>query len=244
MPFASGPITKLFVKAKDAPDQYGNTHRAAVKIGDNDFWIGLGDLKGDKITVQMGAKNWVELTEGSIVEFLYTEKPGNNGNVFRDAKRSGVKVLELAPSGSSAPTSPSKPSTTTTPAASPSSGPTPRTGGSSNGTDWAKKDAGIEAGHAVNGAVAIVAASIAAGVEYEDDGLQAIAELARDIHRITREFQNEILAGSLSPKVAPIVPKVEAVAASKPTTAPKPKTKPAPEPVAAESWEEEEITPF
>jgi hypothetical protein len=238
MAYAKGKISKIFIKAKDAPDQYGNTHRAAVKIEEvGDFWIGMGDLKGDKLTVQMGAKNWVELTEGSVIEFMYTEKEGNNGNVFRDAKRSGVKVLELAPGGSPKPAA-SRPATSGAPATPSAS--TARTGASS-GPDWAKKDAGAAASASVDKAIAYLTATNAfpEGTTQQED-IAKIKAVAREMQWIVLELANEILVGNATPKPNPVAPVAAQPTTSKPPTT-KPKNPPkVEEPVTEASWENED----
>jgi hypothetical protein len=238
MGYAVGQIKRVFVKEMP-PDNYENTARYSIQL-DNDEWYSLGTGKSATLSAPLKGKEYAALYEGSTVEFLFSERTGSDGKVYKEAKRSALKVTDWAPkpsgNASNAPTSPSKPSTATTPTASPSSGSTARTGGSSNGTDLSKKDAGIEAGHAVNGAVALMAAN-GSSQWPEEEVRNELSRLARIIHSETRKLQNEILAG---PKAAPVEPKVEAVAPPKPTTAPKPKAKPAPEPVAAESWEEEE----
>jgi hypothetical protein len=244
MAYAKGTVTAIFVKEKPEADQYGNTHRAAIKVDDGE-WIGLGDMKGPKLTVKSGPKEYRELTKGSIVEFMYREKEGNNGNVFRDGKRSEVKVLEWAAAEPSTATA-ARPATTAQ--ASPSTAPVARSTGSS-GPDWNKKDAGIEAGHAVNGAVAIVAALIGNNTFTTNEAApieHAIKSWARTIHAATRELQGEVLRGEVQKSYESAAPVVKQEA-TKPTATTKPKPTPKPEPaVTAESWEEpgDDDTPF
>lgn len=251
MAYIKGTVTAIFVKEKPAPDQYQNTHRAAIKVDDGE-WISLGDMKGPKLTLPSGPKEYRELTKGSVVEFMYDEKPGNNGNVFRDAKRSKVKVLEWAEKGAESASAP-RPATSGA-SSSPSAAqsvPARSTGGST-GPDWNKKDAGIEAGHAVNGAVAIVAALIGSNTFKTNEAApieHAIKGWARTIHAATRELQNEVLSGTVQKSYeAPAATALVATTSAPAASGAKPKTVPpkAPEPVTEASWEEgeDETTPF
>lgn len=223
----SGTVTKVFVKELPTPDTYENTHKASIKVDDGE-WINLGGMKGPKLTVRDG-KGWKELTEGCVVEFLYKERPGNNGMVFRDAKRSEVKVLEWATGGSQSVSKPA-PAATTAPKA-PNASPAPTGRSSGGGTDWAKKDAGAAASASVDKAIAVLTATgaFADGFTYDQ-----IKNVARGMQNLVLELADEIQHG---PKTTP--PPAEK---PKPATKPAPQSKPKPAPKSEAERDEELAT--
>jgi hypothetical protein len=240
---ASGIVTKIFVKELPQPDTYQNTHRASIKIDDGE-WIGLGTMKGPKLTINTKGKEWVELTEGSRVEFLFTSRTGSDGKTYLDAKRSGIKVLEWAEKGSSAPEAPSQPSTAPSGAPKPASASPARTSGSSGGgPDWARKDAGAAASASVDKALAYFAIT---GFDnsFHTTRLREIADVARDMQKIVLELAEEILHPA-TPSLPE--PKTSAPVKPAPKRAEAPRTKAKPEPAVNNkepSWEEEEEGTF
>ena len=68
MPHLSGSIEAISVKPLAQPDNYGNTFRASIKIGED--WLSYGTLKKDAINVKNGSE-WVEVQKGMGVEFMY-----------------------------------------------------------------------------------------------------------------------------------------------------------------------------
>jgi hypothetical protein len=237
MPFLSGVVEKVFSKEKPEPDQFGNGFRHAMRIEGHDFWIGLGDGKKAEVTVKDG-KSFRALTEGSKVEFLYTERAGNNGNVFRDAKKTGIKVLEWGEGSNQAsqhapPSRGQAASAAAAPASKPASASAARTGasGGSGGTDWVRKDAGAAASASIDKAIRyLTATGLLDGMvaDYDD-----ILKVAREMNRLTTTLLEEILNGGIKVETPAPVAQVE--------TPPTPKAaakKAAPAPV--KTWEEED----
>lgn len=96
MPHAQGQVEAISAKVMPEPDKFGNTHRYSVKIGED--WYSFGQGKRDTISLKDGS-NWVELTKGTTVEFMYTL----NGD-FRNVKRGDVKLVGApAPASQAAP---------------------------------------------------------------------------------------------------------------------------------------------
>jgi hypothetical protein len=230
MPFLSGVVEKVFSKEKPELDQFGNGFRHAIRIEGHDFWIGLGDGKKAEVTVKDG-KSFRALTEGSKVEFLYTERPGSNGNVFRDAKKTGIKVLEWGEGSNQAsqhapPSRGQAASTAAAPASKPASASAARSSGS-GGTDWAAKDAGSAASASVDKALVYL------NYKGEDYDYDDILREAREMQRIVKALAAEILAGNTA--TVTTTAKVETPA---PTVTPE-ATKPKPAPAPVKTWEQE-----
>lgn len=70
MPHLAGSIEAISIKPLAQPDNYGNTFRASLKIGED--WLSYGTLKKDAINVKDGS-NWVEVQKGMAVEFMYKQ---------------------------------------------------------------------------------------------------------------------------------------------------------------------------
>ena len=87
MPFIEGTVDFVSVKELPQPDQYGNTHRSSIKIGED--WFSTGSVKKPELTVKHNG-GWSAVTKGAKVEFRYTE----NGN-FKNVKRSDIAILEM-----------------------------------------------------------------------------------------------------------------------------------------------------
>lgn len=87
MPFIEGTVEFVSVKELPQADQYGNTHRSSIKIGDD--WFSTGSVKKPELTVKHNG-GWEAVTKGAKVEFRYTE----NGN-FKNVKRADIAILEM-----------------------------------------------------------------------------------------------------------------------------------------------------
>ena len=211
----TGKVEAVSTKPLDQEDKYGNTHRASIKLDDGN-WYSMGSLKSNVLTVQDDNKKWQPLGVGSEVLIKYEE----NGN-FRNSSRGQMTILDLVvgereSSSKPAPaqsTSTSKPSTTY------------------GGTNWAEKDAGIQAGHAVNGAIQILKENLNGNLNGDK-----VLQVAREIHAITRQLQKEILDPPSVPD--PPSPGPPSPASKKPAA--KSKKEPAELPA---DWEDEEL-PF
>ena len=86
MPLATGTVEAVSLKPLNAPDQYENTHRMSVKIGDD--WFSFGSTKGSSYV----NKNVTNLSKGDVVELMYDQ----NGD-FKNVKRATVQVTSSAP---------------------------------------------------------------------------------------------------------------------------------------------------
>jgi hypothetical protein len=204
---AQGKVQQVFVKALAEPDKYGKTHRASIKL-DDDQWYGMGTIKGENLSVQDDDGKWVPLGVGSEVILKYEQ----NGE-YRNSSRSDMMVLNLVVGEKK---SYEKKAT-----------------GSSNNTgsgsvDWSKRDAGIEAGHAINGAIQLICHGKTGSAE-------SLIDVAIRIHQDTRELQRRIMAKELSAPIA----KDEAPA-KKPAVSKKKAAESEPE---ASEWIDDEI-PF
>lgn len=187
-----GKVEQVFIKAMDKADRYENTHRVSIKLDDGE-WYQMGGSKYPNFTVQDDDGKWKELGVGSEVLIKYEQ----NGD-WKNSSRGKMTVLELVEGDSSSKSSSASTAST----------------GSSGGGGYAKRDAGIEAGHAINNAVAILNAK-QAGIFTTKE----LLEKAREIHAATRNLQYDILEGSTTeaekkpatkPKSQPKVEEVEA----------------------------------
>ena len=98
MPHLAGNIEAISIKPLAQPDNYGNTFRASLKIGED--WLSYGTLKKDAINVKMGS-DWVQVAKGMEVEFMYKQ----NG----DFKNIDKKSFTVTDATSSAPPPSSQP---------------------------------------------------------------------------------------------------------------------------------------
>ena len=104
MPAINGKVEFLSIKEMAKPDNYENTHRASIKIGDN--WYSYGTIKKDVINIKTG-DSWTQLAKGMEVEFMYDQN-GDFANIkkktFSITDASGAvapaPVQQQAPSGS------------------------------------------------------------------------------------------------------------------------------------------------
>jgi len=77
MPAINGTVEFLSIKEMAKPDNYENTHRASIKIGDS--WYSYGTIKKDKVNIKTG-DSWTELAKGMEVEFMF-DQSGDFANI-------------------------------------------------------------------------------------------------------------------------------------------------------------------
>lgn len=241
MPFVSGSIQQIQARALDAPDQYDNTHKLALKI--NDTYYDFGGAKGERFSVKKG-QNWVDLDVGDEVEFQYTTRD-YNGKTYFNAKRSQVTLV--AKGSGKAPEAPTpKPATGAASHAPPASVTAPRA--SSGGTDWARKDAGAAASASIDKAIRYF--GIVGFPEVNpphgdfNRNMEAILNVARHMNRLTTTLLEEILTGP--PKAVETPAPVSKAETSVPKPAARaPAKKAAPRDTMASvgenRWEDEEL---
>lgn len=125
------------ISAKDLPngeDQWGNTCRLSIKVGED--WIGIGTAKKPEVNIKEGA-GWHKLAKGDTIAVVVEE----NGQ-WLNAKRGDIKVKAKGNGGASpARTSGGSAATRTAPTANAS-------------VDWARKDAGAAASASIDKALA------------------------------------------------------------------------------------------
>lgn len=196
MKLIEGVVERVNFKDIDE-DQWGNTCRASIKIGDD--WIGLGTAKKHEINLKEGA-GWYKLKEGDKIAIV-AEESEYNGKVYLNGQRKTIKVLSKGATGSSQTAAKSSSSVTKT--GQSTSQPSSAHGG---GTDWARKDAGAAASASIDKALAFFA--LAKEVPHNND----ILDKAREFQQMVRTLADEILAGpakveEAKPAVEPEKPK-------------------------------------
>lgn len=87
MPFKSGTIEAVSIKAMPAPDKYANTFRASFKIEEE--WYSYGAIKKETINVK-NKDEWIQLSKGMEIEFQFDE----NGD-FKNVKKTTLGVLNI-----------------------------------------------------------------------------------------------------------------------------------------------------
>ena len=95
MPAINGTVEFLSIKEMAKPDNYENTHRASIKIGDK--WYSYGTIKKDKVNIKTG-DSWTELQKGMEVEFMYDQ----NGD-FANIKKKTFSITDASGAVASAP---------------------------------------------------------------------------------------------------------------------------------------------
>jgi hypothetical protein len=70
MPNTSGAVDVVNIKEMPAADNYGNTHRASLKIVGEDKWYSYGTIKKPEINIKTNGE-WSKLQKGMQVEFMY-----------------------------------------------------------------------------------------------------------------------------------------------------------------------------
>ena len=95
MPAINGTVEFLSIKEMAKPDNYENTHRASIKIGDK--WYSYGTIKKDKVNIKTG-DSWTELQKGMEVEFMFDQ----NGD-FANIKKKTFSITDASGAVASAP---------------------------------------------------------------------------------------------------------------------------------------------
>lgn len=94
MPSFSGTVQAVSVKQMQAPDQYENTHRANLLIGDD--WYSYGSIKRG-VQGEVWTKTGM-ITKGAEVEGMFDQ----NGD-FKNIKKATVTVLKVGQDNQSSP---------------------------------------------------------------------------------------------------------------------------------------------
>ena len=89
MPSQSGQIEVLSIKPLQQPDNYGNTFRCSIKVGED--WYSYGSLKKDTLSVKKG-DSWVQVAKGMDIEFMY-DVSGD----FKNIRKKSFEVVGDAP---------------------------------------------------------------------------------------------------------------------------------------------------
>lgn len=207
----TGKVEAISVKKMDKPDKFENTHRASIKMDDGN-WYSLGSMKSDTLTVEDDDGKWRSLGTGSQILIKYEM----NGE-YRNSKRSQITVIDLVDGGGSS-----------RPAAKQEA---QKPGGSA--PTMTSNLAGIEAGHAINNAIAWITSKnhhrASTDLSVNEDELVTVAT---QIHAATRRVQAAILnPREVKPPTLPGAP-----SDPKPT----PKAKAPKKPAVEETWEDEE----
>ena len=85
MPSIQSVVEALSIKEMPQPDNYGNTYRANIKVGED--WYSYGAIKKDAIDIKKGDE-WVQLQKGMEVEFMYDQ----NGD-WKNIKKKTFSIL-------------------------------------------------------------------------------------------------------------------------------------------------------
>ena len=86
MPFQTGKIEAISIKALPKPDNYGNTFRSSIKVGED--WFSTGTMKKESLDVKDGG-GWTQLQKGMEVEFMYSI----NGD-FKNADKKTFSITD------------------------------------------------------------------------------------------------------------------------------------------------------
>lgn len=92
MPFKEATVDAVVVKELSTPDQYKNTHRRSIKIGED--WYSCGSGKSDKFNAKTSQGDWHTLSKGDKVEFKFNLN-GDYKNV--DMKTFSVVAVNPSP---------------------------------------------------------------------------------------------------------------------------------------------------
>jgi hypothetical protein len=176
-----GVIEKILWKDAGTPDQFGNTHRLSIKVGDS--WIGFGKKKANsrgefKVSIKKGA-GWEDVCEGDEIALVTTESNG-----YLNGKTNDIKIVKkgnASSSGGPAPTSSKSDSSRGAPVAKPAP--------ASNGVDWAAKDAGAAASASIDKALKYI--ELRKG-EVKTD-YATVLSIARDMQGLVKTLAAEIL---------------------------------------------------
>jgi len=98
-----GKILKCGAYKLDTPETFTyegktitNTHRLSAQLED-ESWVNFGGTDKEDFIVKDDDGKWQILGAGSEVLIKYTTNTAKNGKVYKNAKKSGLTVLELVP---------------------------------------------------------------------------------------------------------------------------------------------------
>jgi hypothetical protein len=86
MPAINGNVEALSIKEMEKEDQFGNTHRASLKMGDD--WYSYGSIKREAVNIKTG-NSWTQLAKGMEIEFMYDQ----NGD-FKNIKKKTFSITD------------------------------------------------------------------------------------------------------------------------------------------------------
>jgi hypothetical protein len=188
MNLIQGIVEKVYFKDLGGEDDWGNTHRLSILIGET--WVSFGKKKANargelKVAIKKGA-GWEDVTEGDEVAILATATASDDGRTFLNGKTSDIKMVQKgsgATSGSPKSGGGSRGSQTSS--AKPSRG-------NSSGTDWVAKDAGGAASASVDKAIAVLTAVgvLAPGKSWSPE---EIFETSLTMQDVVKRVQSNIL---------------------------------------------------
>lgn len=171
------------ISAKDLPngeDQWGNTCRLSIKVGED--WIGIGTAKKPEVNIKEGA-GWHKLSKGDTIAVVVEE----NGQ-WLNAKKSDIKIKGK---GNSPATGGASPARTSGGSAATRTAPT-----ASAPVDWARKDAGAAASASIDKALLYFSfTGFPDGVEQKD----TILNKAREFQKMVKTLAEEIINGDKAP---------------------------------------------
>jgi hypothetical protein len=89
MPHLNATIEAIAIKPLAQPDNFGNTFRVGLKFGED--WYSYGTIKKDQLDVKVG-NDWITVTKGMEVEFMYKENTADNGTVYKNVDKKSFTV--------------------------------------------------------------------------------------------------------------------------------------------------------
>jgi hypothetical protein len=89
MPHLQSTIEAVAIKPLAQPDNFGNTFRVGMKFGED--WYSYGTIKKDQLDVKVG-NDWVTVTKGMEVEFMYKENTADNGTVYKNVEKKSFTI--------------------------------------------------------------------------------------------------------------------------------------------------------
>lgn len=184
MELIQGVVEKILFKDLGEEDQWGNTHRLSIKVGDH--WIGFGKKKpnarGDlKVAIKKGA-GWEDVEEGDEIGIVATESNG-----YLNGKTGDIKMVKKASASGTG-----RPSDSSSPRQATASNAGQNKQNAGGGVDWARKDAGAAASASVDKAIAVLSA---AGTINNKEAWSPdlIYDTAVTMHDVVERLANHIL---------------------------------------------------
>jgi hypothetical protein len=186
MKMVQGVIEKILFKPFDEPDQYENTGRLSIKVGDD--WVGFGPSKKAEINIKKGT-GWEKVEEGDEVALMCEESEWN-GKIYLNGKKSQIKVVKKG-TGSPTKNAPAAPSSAAR--GSGAGAVSAKSASANNGVDWAAKDAGGAASASIDKAIAYYQLQGNTGVSLDN-----ILDIARQFQVLVKTLAHEIQHGDKS----------------------------------------------